>query len=63
MQASEDITDITTWTECVLYGLVGGISLLTKMLLLQDEGVELAAVAALAVVTAANDHNCRCVVL
>jgi len=45
----------------VLY--VGGINLLTKMLLLQDADAELAAVGALAVVTAANDHNCRYVIV
>jgi len=47
----------------MLYVRVGGISLLTLMLLVQDADVELAAIAALAVVTMASDHNCRCVIL
>jgi len=47
----------------MLYVRVGGISLLTMMLLVQDADVELAAIAALAVVTMASDHNCRCVIL
>jgi len=41
----------------------GGTGLLMNMLLQQDADVEMAAIAALAVVTAANDHNCRCVSL
>ena len=71
MPPSEYSADITMWTECVLQGMrcmyvhvhAGGTGLLMNMLLQQDADVEMAAIAALAVVTAANDHNCRCVSL
>jgi len=42
---------------------IGGISLLIKLLQLQDTDVQEAAVHALSVVTTANDYNCRCVII
>jgi len=38
-----------------------GISLLIKLLQLEDADVQAAAIHALSVVTASNDRNCRCV--
>jgi len=41
--------------------IAGGVGLLVKMLVQQDEGVQEAAVHALSVVTTSNDYNCRSV--
>jgi len=53
------------YAEHVMYVPVGGVSLLIKLLLLQDTDIDAAAAAvhALSVVTTANDFNCRCVIL
>jgi len=48
-----------TGDEFVYLLLTGGISLLIKLLLLQDADVQVAAIYALSVVTAGDDYNCR----
>jgi len=42
---------------------IGGVSLLIKMLRLKGADVQAAAIHALSVVTAANDYNCRSVII